>query len=75
MLNNSSSRKGLVLTNYIFKHSVSKEGHSLGEVLGMGTSVRKLEGYCVCAQLLWSCLTLGDPMDCSVLRSSYHGIL
>ena len=27
---------------------------------------------CVCAQ---SCLTLCDPMDCSLLGSSVHGIL
>ena len=30
---------------------------------------------CVCAQLLQSCLTLCDPMDCSLPRSSLHGIL
>ena len=30
---------------------------------------------CVCAQLLQSCLTLCDPMDCSLPDSSAHGIL
>ena len=28
-----------------------------------------------CAQSLQSCLTLGDPMDCSPPGSSVHGIL
>ena len=30
---------------------------------------------CVCASVLQSCLTLRDPMDCSLLGSSIHGIL
>ena len=30
---------------------------------------------CVCARLLQSCLTLCDPMDCSLPGSSVHGIL
>ena len=30
---------------------------------------------CVCAQLLQSCLILCDPIDCSPLGSSVHGIL
>ena len=30
---------------------------------------------CMCAQLLQSCLTLCDPMDCSPPGSSVHGIL
>ena len=30
---------------------------------------------CVCAKSLQSCLTLGDPMDCSLPGSSVHGIL
>ena len=29
---------------------------------------------CVCAKLLQPCLTLCDPMDCSLLDSSVHGI-
>ena len=29
---------------------------------------------CVCAKLLQSCLTLCDPMDCSLPGSSVHGI-
>ena len=29
----------------------------------------------VCAKLLQSCLTLGDPMDCSPSGSSVHGML
>ena len=29
----------------------------------------------MCAKLLQSCLTLCDPMDCSPLGSSVHGIL
>ena len=29
----------------------------------------------LCAKYLWSCLTLCDPMDCSSLGSSVHGIL
>ena len=28
-----------------------------------------------CAKLLQSCLTLGDPMDCSPAGSSVYGIL
>ena len=32
------------------------------------------EKKCVC-ELLKSCLTLGDPMDCSPLGFSAHGIL
>ena len=31
--------------------------------------------YSVCAKLLQSCLTLCDPMDCSLPGSSVHGIL
>ena len=30
---------------------------------------------CVCAHSLQLCLTLGDPMDCSLPVSSVHGIL
>ena len=30
---------------------------------------------CVCAKLLQLCLTLCNPMDCSLLGSSVHGIL
>ena len=30
---------------------------------------------CVCVELLYSCLTLWDPMDCSLQGSSVHGIL
>ena len=30
---------------------------------------------CVCAKSLQSCLTLGNPMDCSPPGSSVHGIL
>ena len=30
---------------------------------------------CVCAKSLQLCLTLCDPMDCSVPGSSVHGIL
>ena len=30
---------------------------------------------CACAQLLQSCLTLCDPVDCSLSGSSVHGIL
>ena len=49
-LNNNYSRKGLVLTNYAFKHSVSKEGHILGDVLGIRTSECKSGGIlCVCS--------------------------
>ena len=29
----------------------------------------------MCAQLLQSCLTLWDPVDCSLPGSSVHGIL
>ena len=29
----------------------------------------------VCAKLLQSCLTLCNPVDCSLLGSSVHGIL
>ena len=29
----------------------------------------------MCAQSLWSCLTLGDPVDCSLPGSSVHAIL
>ena len=29
---------------------------------------------CVCAQSLQSCLTLGDPMNCSLPGSSVHGV-
>ena len=28
----------------------------------------------MCAQLLQSCLTLCNPMDCSLQASSFHGI-
>ena len=36
----------------------------------------KLSYYpCMCANLLQSCLTLCDPMDCSLPGSSVHGIL
>ena len=34
-----------------------------------------LTAYCVCAQLLQSCLNLCNPMDCSPPGSSVHGIL
>ena len=34
-----------------------------------------LKYVCVCAKLLQSCLTLGDPMDCKLPGSSVHGIL
>ena len=30
---------------------------------------------CMCAKLLQSCLTLGNPMDCSLPGSSIQGIL
>ena len=33
------------------------------------------QNLCVCAQLLQSCLTLCDPVDCSPPGSSIHGIL
>ena len=32
-------------------------------------------GMCVCAKSLQSCLTLCDPMDCSLPGSFVHGIL
>ena len=31
--------------------------------------------HCMCTKLLQSCLTLCDPMDCSLPHSSVHGIL
>ena len=34
-----------------------------------------ITGYAYCAQLLQSCPTLCDPMDCSLPGSSVHGIL
>ena len=33
--------------------------------------IQMMEGACVCAQ---SCLTLCDPMDCSLPGSPVHGI-
>ena len=36
---------------------------------------RQLHGMCIHAESLQSCLTLCDPMDCSLLGSSVHGIL
>ena len=30
---------------------------------------------CLCAKLLWSCLTLSNPVHCSLPGSSVHGIL
>ena len=30
---------------------------------------------CVCVLVAWSCLTLCDPMDCSLPGFSIHGIL
>ena len=36
---------------------------------------RPLEHSCVCTELLQSCLTLGNPMDCSPPGSSVCGIL
>ena len=35
----------------------------------------KKDGVSVCAKLLQLCLTLCDPMDCSLSGSSVHGIL
>ena len=35
----------------------------------------EIAGSCVCAKLLQSCLTLYNPVDCSPLGSSVHGIL
>ena len=40
----------------------------------MATSLFK-SGMCVCAKSLQLCLTLCDPMDCSLPGSSVHGIL
>ena len=40
----------------------------------MATSLFK-SGTCVCAKSLQLCLTLCDPMDCSLPGSSVHGIL
>ena len=36
---------------------------------------REPQGCGLCCQLLQSCLTLWDPMDCSLPGSSVHGIL
>ena len=33
------------------------------------------DNECVCAKSLWSCLTLCNPMDCSLPGSSVHGIV
>ena len=40
----------------------------LGKVVGTGLPVHACRS-------LWSCLTLHDPMDCSLPSSSVHGIL
>ena len=34
-----------------------------------------IPSLCVCLCVLWSCLTLCNPMDCSPPGSSVHGIL
>ena len=55
----------------------------LGKSLGLGTEdlnpspcvASSLLGACMCAKALQSCLTLCDPMDCSLPGSSVHGIL
>ena len=37
------------------------------------TQIDIMMHMCVCAELLQSCLTLCDPMDCSTPSSSVHG--
>ena len=56
---------GLTLTSHLPNSSLLR-GH-LGSFLFLFT--------CVCVKLLQSCLTLCEPMDCSLPGSSVHGIL
>ena len=57
---------------------LSDPGHMLG-MWGRGwrpfTCISISSCACICAQLLQSCLTLCNPMDCSPPGSSVHGIL
>ena len=61
----------------LLSHMASFRTSILSEWLDAVT-VRKAEnlnfGFYLCAQLLQSCLTLCDPMDCSPPGSSVHGI-
>ena len=41
----------------------------------MAQNITSSPCMCVCAKSLQSCLTLRDPMDCSLPGSSVHGIL
>ena len=56
---------GFPLTSYLPNSSLLRG--RLGSFLFLFT--------CVCVKLLQSCLTLGEPMDCSLPGSSVHGFL
>ena len=45
------------------------------QLLAQGLWCISSAGLCICAQSLQSCLTLCDPIDCSLPRSSVHRIL
>ena len=53
----------------------SRELSSLELPGGGRLGVAQNDCACVCAKLLPSCLTLCDPMDCSLSGSSVPGIL
>ena len=58
------------------RNDLSKETHKLTKqetLLGRGAQAES--SVCVCVKSPQSCLTLCDPMDCSLAGSSVHGIL
>ena len=54
-------------------HQVQELYPSLGETNLISPGL--IRDVCACAQSLQPCLTLCDPMDCSLQGSSVHGIL
>ena len=49
---------------------VSATQFQSGGLVGLVPHTKELPVVCVCAKLLQSCLTLCNPMDCSLLDSS-----
>ena len=60
------------MTLLIFSHD---QPYPVINVCFFSLDDHRLPMFVLCAKLLQSCLTLGDPMDCSLPGSSVHGIL
>ena len=60
---------------FSFKQEVGCYRNNYCSTLRTLKNISKIIHWCVCAKSLQSCLTLWDPMDCSLTGSSIHGIL